>query len=400
MPFTLNGLDLSKALLVLPRFEMWSAEVSTVEPLELARGASVRLVLGDLELVGVVVDGGTWAGVSSYQLEAGAGGWRKVVDARPYRSDDGITLGAVCKDLAKEIGETLIVDAGDRPLGYACERVGGVASAVLHELAGSAWWVAADGVTHLGPRPVVPVPVGLAFVVEGFDTVRRRAILSTPDDALAALVTPGATWSADGVPGLFTVNGAIVEVSAAAVRVEVSEGVPGAEQLARVVDHLTHARRLQGFYLYEAREDVGVDPHSEAPPPLGSCSLIALESFDGLPARILPDAVYIPKAHGLPGATSVLAAGTQVLLGFAGGSPGRPFVAFYLQGQARPAAIGLDATAIVLGDPNTAKAAANGEDADSNFSALRTAVNDARSALSLLPIPVLASVAATKVKIE
>lgn len=401
MPFTLNGHDLSAARVVLPRFGVWSGEVSTVDALDLARGTKVRIILGDLELVGVVVEGGTWAGVSSYQLEAGAGGWSKVVASRPYRDDGGIQLGAVCQDLAKEVGERLVVDAGDRPLGYACERVGGVASASLHALAGSSWYVAADGVTHLGARPVAPVPAGLSFVVEAFDVVRRRAVLSTPDDAIAALCTPGATWSAESVEGLFTTHGAIVTVSASAVRVEVSEGVPGAEQLARVVDHLTHARRLLGFYLYEAREDVGLDPHA-APgsAPLGSCSLIALEAFDGLPARIMPDAVYVPKAHGLPGATSTLAVGTQVLLGFAGGSPGRPFVAFYLQGQALPAAVGLDADEIIFGAPLVAKSAAWGQDSDTNFGLLRTAVNAALAPHGIAPIPALASVSSAKVKIE
>lgn len=400
MPFTLSGVDLSTALVVLPRFDAWTAEVSTVDPLQLAKGAKVSLVLGDLVLAGAVVSGGTWAGVSSYCIEAGAGGWSKVVPARAYRDDGGIMLGKVAADLAAEVGEKLVVDAGDRPLGYACERVGGVASASLHALAGSSWYVAADGVTHLGARPVAPVPAGLTFVVESLDPVRRRAVLSTPDDLLAALATPGATWSADGVDGLFTVNGATVIVSASSVRVEVSESVPGAEQMARIVDHLTHARRLLGYYLYEAREDVAADPHSGSPPPLGSCSLICLEAFDGLPARILPDAVYVPKAHGLPGASSVLAAGTQVLLGFAGGSPGRPFVAFYLSGQPRPAAVGFDATAIVLGDVNVAHDAAHGDVSDSNFVTLKNAVNTALLTLGQAPIAALPSVSSPKVKIE
>jgi hypothetical protein len=220
--FTLNGLDLTSGRATLLRSGVWHVDAVLVEALELAEGASVQLVLGDLVLVGTALPGGTWAGSSSYTIAGGAGGWAKTAPARPYRNDAGISLAEVVQDLAATVGEQLVVEAGaDRTLGPAWTRIEGLAASALREVVGSAWWVAADGVTHVGPRPLAPVPAGLAFTVERFDPMRRRAVLSANDDALAALCTPGATWSDPGVPGVFTTMGALLEMTASAVRIEV-----------------------------------------------------------------------------------------------------------------------------------------------------------------------------------
>ena len=223
MPFTINGSDLTLARASIPRYGLWQADVTTVEVLTLAKGAAVRLVLGDLVLVGVVDAGATWAGASSYQITPGAGGWTRELPARAYRNDGGILLSQVAVDLATESGERLVVEPGaDRVVGYAWTRMGGIASSALVELVGSSWWVGADGVTHVGQRPAVALPsAALGFTVERFDTVRRRAVLSTNDDALAALCTPGATWSDPRIVGPFITAGVLLEVKAGSVRVEV-----------------------------------------------------------------------------------------------------------------------------------------------------------------------------------
>jgi hypothetical protein len=144
-----------------------------------------------------------------------------VVPARPYRDDDGIQLGAVAPDLATEAGETMVVEPdAARVLGYAWTRIAGGASSALRQLVGASWWVDPPGVTHVGPRPTKPVPPGLAFTVEHFDTARRRARLSLESDAIAAFL-PGATWSDPSIDGLFTVTGLHVIVRPGSVLVEV-----------------------------------------------------------------------------------------------------------------------------------------------------------------------------------
>ena len=225
MPFTLNGSDLTRARVSIPRYGLWQADVTTVEELALEVGAAARLVLGDLVLVGVVGPGpgGTWAGASSYPITPGADGWTRELPARAYRNDGGILLSQVATDLAAEAGERLVVEPGaDRVVGYAWTRMGGIASAALVELVGSSWWVSADGVTHVGQRPAVALPsAAQGFIVERFDTVRRRAVLSTNDDALATLCTPGTTWSDPRIVGPFITAGVLLEVTAGAVRLEV-----------------------------------------------------------------------------------------------------------------------------------------------------------------------------------
>ncbi|MEO5725787.1 MAG: hypothetical protein ABI134_00070, partial [Byssovorax sp.] len=157
---------------------------------------------------------------------------------------------------------------------------------------------------------------------------------------------------------------------------------------------------------YEVKNDLELDPRSSAPSLVGeavtsTCSLVPIESWENLPAKILSDQLYIPKAHSLPGAGRQLAPGTQVLVGFVGGSPSKPFVAFYLSGQPLPVAVSVSATSkIVLGSEVSAKSAAYGQDSDSNFTALRTAVNTALAALALPTIPALPVVSSSKVKIE
>lgn len=152
--------------------------------------------------------------------------------------------------------------------------------------------------------------------------------------------------------------------------------IPGSELFARIVDALTAPMRFYGFYLYEANADPTPDPHSSAPPPVGTASLTAVESFDGLPAEILADQLYIPKAHGIPGTTSSLAKGTIVAVGFVGGNPARPFVAFYLPGQPTPIEVNINATsAIRFGDPVSQFKVARAQITNSNESALRTVIN-------------------------
>lgn len=157
--------------------------------------------------------------------------------------------------------------------------------------------------------------------------------------------------------------------------------IPGSELFARIVDALTARTRFHGFYLYEANADVtpavpiGTGP-GDVPAPVGTASLTAVEAFDGLPAEIMADQLYIPKAHGLPGASSTIAAGTVVGVGFIGGNPSRPFVAFYLPGQPLPLEVNVNASsAIQFGDPLAQFKVARALIADGNASTIKAVVN-------------------------
>jgi hypothetical protein len=152
--------------------------------------------------------------------------------------------------------------------------------------------------------------------------------------------------------------------------------IPGSELFQRIVDALTARTRFYGFYLYEANADPSPDPHSGNPPPVGTASLTAVEAFDGLPATLMADQLYIPKAHGLPGASSSIAAGTIVGVGFIGGNPARPFVAFYLPGQPLPLEVHVNASsAIRFGNPVSQFPVAKAAITDGNAAAIKAVVN-------------------------
>lgn len=220
MPFTLNGADLKTCSASIPRRGIWLAHVNIADSLELAKGDAAELVLGDLVLTGIVLDGGTFGGESSYVVHGGAGGWARVVPARSYRDDNGIQLEAVAPDLAAAAGEKMTGETPARVLGPAWTRIAGGASSALRQLVGGAWWIDPAGVTHVGARPAAAVPASLAFTVEAFDPTRRRARISLESDAVAAFL-PGATWSDPSVPGPFTVAGLDVRVRPCSVLVEV-----------------------------------------------------------------------------------------------------------------------------------------------------------------------------------
>jgi hypothetical protein len=189
--------------------------------------------------------------------------------------------------------------------------------------------------------------------------------------------------------------------------------IPGSELFARVVDALTTWRRFYGFYLYEANQDVtpavpvGTGP-GDVPAPVGTASLTAVEAFDGLPAAILADQLFIPKAHGIPGTSSTIAPGTVVGVGFIGGNPARPFVGFYLPGQPTPLEVNINATtAIRFGNPLSQFAVSKSPIADANASALRTVVNLLVAKVNVLvpaapitPVAPLADSGSARVSVE
>jgi hypothetical protein len=221
MAFALAGNDLSFALVTLPRWGVWTADVELVSAVALS--GPVELVIGDVHLQGHVVDGGSYVYSSSYAIAGGAGGWAKKVPARAYRHDGGIPLSQVANDLAAEVGEQLVLEAGveDRDLGQAWGRMGdGAAVDELNILAGQAWWISPDGVTHLGPRPVVPVPSSVRFVAEDFRPARRLARITSPDDTLSPFL-PGGQWTAEEVPGVQVVSSAVIVVDNSNVWMEV-----------------------------------------------------------------------------------------------------------------------------------------------------------------------------------
>jgi hypothetical protein len=221
MPFTAGGFDLQAADVALPGYGIWSASVSLADAQALTIGARVQLVLSDLTLVGTVRTGGEFVGETGYFIVGGADGWAKACKKKDYRTDSGVKLSQVVRDLAAEVGETVVVlPAAERVVGYAWQRLAGAASSALRDLAGELWWLDADGNTYVGTRPASQVSASLEFAVKPYDPRWKRAGITSPDDLVAPFL-PGATFTAETLADPFTVQSMTVRVRTGSVALEV-----------------------------------------------------------------------------------------------------------------------------------------------------------------------------------
>jgi hypothetical protein len=334
MSFTLAGASISSAVVRVPRFGLWTARVACAGPLTLTVGARATLIVGDLSLVGTVVDGGTFAEQSVYSLVGGAGRWGATVPAKAHRSDGGVTVAEVARDLATDAGEIGVVlePGAERPLGYAWERRAGVASDMLRQLVGDAWWAAPDGTTHLGPRPARAVTPS-TLRITSYDPAVRFATASLDDDAVAQLL-PGAQVTATGLPDVLDVGALTIRVEAEAIEVDLLGERPPNELLAAFFDALAARARLGAPQLHQVTEDA--QGRSSCRPA-------------GPSAASLPEPAWIDRAFGVPGVTADLAPGALVLVSLLDGSPGAPRVVGYLPG-ASPLTLGFSATTRIHAD--------------------------------------------------
>lgn len=328
---TLAGAAVSRATLRIPRWGAWSADVTLADSPALTVGQRVDLVIGDLALRGTLRPGGDFGGTSTWTVIGGAGRWDTAVLARGDRDDGLVMLSQAARDLALAAQEDGIIVSADRPLGYAWTRPAGLASDALRALAGEAWWVAPDGVTHIGPRPSSQVAPS-TLTVQRFDRSTLRASCLLADDALAQLL-PGATATAPGLPAPLTVGSLVAHVEDGSITVDLFGERDAAQLLAAIVDALTQWRRFLAAYPCTVTEVAGqrasVEPRDAR--------------ADGLELGR-----YLDPVQGVPGLTVQLQPGAGVLVGFLGGDPASPAIVGHLPGTL-PAAVGLDAAAITLG---------------------------------------------------
>lgn len=390
MAFKLNDAPIQHATVRVPAYGAWTATVAVAGPLVLAEGARATLIVGDLTLIGTVSAGGTYAEQATYQIVGGNAKWSALVLAFTHRSDLGVTVAEAAAALCSAAGELgVVLEAGaERPLGYAWLRRGGLASDALAELVGSSWWVAVDGVTHLGPRPSTSIQPANVNVL-AYEVALRRATVALTDDALAQL-QPGVAVTLPGLPAPLQIGGVTIRVEAEAVTVDLLGERPVSELLSALLAARRGAATPQ---LYQVTDDA--QGRTSARPA-------------GPSSPVLPDEVWIDHAPGVPGMTAQLAPGAMVLVAFLDGSPGAPRVVGYLPG-ALPLALALDAvngvqigkgaSGITLGGAAAVKAARS-DLTDQNLAALWSAINSLRSAAGQPPLPGMLTVAADKVSIE
>jgi hypothetical protein len=343
MSATLGSAAISRATLRIPRFGVPVANVTLTDDTALTNGSRLTLTVGDLALVGTVTWGSDFGGAAGYTWEAGAGKWSTVVPSRPYHDDNGIMLSRVAADLAADAGELgAVLAMPDRSLGTNWTRPAAPARDLLDALSGGQWWVASDGVTHVGPRPSTATTSSTLTL--HYDPALRLATAQLADDTVSTLL-PGVTLTAQGLAGPLAIISSVVHAEAESISVDLYGEISGPDLLRALVDALTQWRAY-----------LRLNPYTVAT--VATDGRVAVQPADARDASS-PDAPLLAHLAGIPGASYVLAPGAQVAVTHLAGDPGSPIVFGHAPG-ALPASVLFDATGTIsLGSGASPLALAN-----------------------------------------
>lgn len=146
---TFAGQRVISLSLTWPAWGLWAADVSLASSSPIPSTAA-PLTIGPLTLIGSAFRAASFAGSRSARIVGGYGGWGDPVPSQAYRGSN-VRISTVLRDVATLVGEKVSVDIPDANLG-GFVREAARASRVLRQVAGSSWWIAPDGVTHVGPR--------------------------------------------------------------------------------------------------------------------------------------------------------------------------------------------------------------------------------------------------------
>jgi len=315
---TINGNACAAFELHVPAVGPWWADVDCTEAPALSGAVSARA--GSLVLAGTVDAGaaGTFGLQARLRLVAGGGGWGRMLAAKSYHNDAGVSALLVAQDAAREAGETLgaFAPAAAR-LGADYVRQSGPASRVLEDVIGGVeWWVGYDGVTVVGAREELAASHGAYELLEA-DPRRRVAVLGV-DDLL--LVGVGSVLS-ERFDAPQTVRELVIEVSPDVSRVHVWTGDSRRSRAASAVRAIVERasdRKLHGLWRYRVIRMAGVEDNTRV-------ELQAMSRDAGL-----PDLAPVSSMMGIPGVAATLTPGTEVIVQFLEGDRTMPRITGYV----------------------------------------------------------------------
>lgn len=299
----IEGQIVSRARVQVPAWGIWWADVEIPEEVTLT--GQVPLTLADLTLAGTVMSGGPFEGKSAYRLVGGVGGWGKLVAAKSYANDLGVSITTIINDIQSATGETVEGVVPNSRVGPHFTRVNGPASRVLHDVAPESWYVDFAGVTQLGARATT--------TYEGSKPRTRvdpaAQVIDIATDELATLV-PGVTIDgsspATDVEYNLTSNRLTASVYASASR-SVSRRVSA---LSKIIEGLDPARKYRGTFEYRVSSQSGE-----------RLNLQVVRT-----ATKLPDLTNVPVRPGMAGLRADVTPGSLVLVTFVDADPSRPAV--------------------------------------------------------------------------
>lgn len=300
---TLAGLRATSARVNLGAWGCWYADASLDG--EHALAGRVTLQIADLTLQGCVLSGGVAKGRSDYRIVAGAGGWGKLLPAKSYATDAGVSFATILGDAATACGETLATIDPSLRTGPGFVRLAGPASAVLEQLAPGGWYVDEAGVTHLGKRTVGKLPTVMTRTTP-VDLARRTLTLASES---IATILPGVS-----IDGLAVVDVEHTVDAKAGLRSKVWGSLGGSssrdlDALRKLLAQLDPDRAFRGLTEYRVVTLSGKRLNLQSVRPASS----------GMPnlanVRIMP---------GVAGCDAAPALGSRVLVGFIDSDQSRP----------------------------------------------------------------------------
>ncbi len=300
---TLDGNTVTKARVNVPSWGCWWAGVDLAEPIELAAGTRVSLVIAGQAFSGTIMSGGAFSGRAAYYLAGGAGSWGKTLPSKPYSDDSGLRLQTVLGDAASEAGETLGPVPSTTLGPHYARRAGAMASEVLNAFAPRGWYVDFAGVTQVGLRTATTY-TGSAPRVRVDPAVGVYELAVDSLEGLLPGVSVDGSAPATDVEFHLTPERLTAKVYAA--------GGPDSERLAlwrQMFEALDPLARYRATYEFRVVTQTG-------------------ERLNLQPVRVatgMPDLANVP-VHLAPGVKALHALGSLVLVIFADGDPSRPRV--------------------------------------------------------------------------
>jgi len=347
MTFSLAGKPIRRVYGSFPLYGVGSVGIDLAVAADLPIGPA-RLVLGDATLEGTIVDGGVVAGEARYSWLQGAAGWAEPLPARAYGTTQ-VRRSTVLRDAAQAAGESISIDIPDVTLGLPGSggfvRLPGPAANIFGDL-GLPWWLAFDGVTHVGVRPGGPIPTDGAVIQARQED---QIYVITPREARIAGYLPGRAFRGKTVAlvELEAMEGEPIRITLylrEADDVDVSQALRA--QLDRLVDQQTARTRFYGRYRYFVTAKNGaLYGGVPADPDLGLPNLDNRALWFGTPgteADITPDPGDSLREGGEERFT--------VVVSFLDGDPSRPVIDGYLRDiDRRPTVLSFDAGRLNLG---------------------------------------------------
>ena len=277
--------------------------------------AQTTLTVGNLSLAVHVVRQASFAGSRSFRLVGGFGGWRKTVGARWYYSPASLPLATVLGDVATEIGETVSVPAA-RLLGSQYARSVGPAARVLEQLAPD-WWIAPDGVTHVGPRDGSLITTDKTIV--NYSGSKGQFTVATED---MASWLPGRTFTSQTITDPITIGAVTIAMTNdGKVRLDVlSSSSPNVDRLTDPLDEIISSRFPSSVYS-TPWECTIVSVSGSGP--------WTIDVIPTSPACPLPGMTTVSYRPSIAGARVQPKSGGTCLVQFVNGDPQRPFVSVF-----------------------------------------------------------------------